>query len=382
MSFGFIMFRHEDKERETVKYRILKEKEYDKYKYILPNPGRRFWIETENANQDRKCGFINEDGMQDRFGTFCSDTSVWLRPVIEYAPGETRPVVFNEGQAVQLHGLEWTAISEDILVCDRCVEQIKYDDNSNDFENSYLKYTLYQYFRRRISDETLTTEASLSLQKTEEKTSLEKEFSSGFIGNLFCIFIAVVAGVICTLSFSPFSLLVFAGTVVCMAWLLGIYNKKRIVNYLNAHRKNEEISAGSVKTPELLPVSEENLTLNTAGIDDPVISGKADEINRLLLALKKTKNRSAESKVKFFYLPETQKTLELYHSISENGIETPNSKECLDIILENLDKTIKLLTIEYDKAVSDSLLDARMSHGVIGQMLETAENAQKTELKL
>ena len=362
-----------------MKYRILKEKEYDKYKYILPNPGRRFWIENENSGQDRKCGFINEEGMADRFGTFCSDTSLWLRPVIEYSPGETRPVVFDEGQAVRLHGLDWTAVSEDILVCDRCVEQVKFDDNINDFENSYLKYALYQYFRGRISDETLTTEASLNLQKTEEKTNLDKEFSSGFIGNLFCIFIAVVAGVICTLSFSPFSLLVFAGTVVCMAWLSCIYNKKRIVNYLNKHHKNDEIV--SEKTPEL-SVSEENTKLNTAGINNPAISGKVEEINRLFAAIKKTQNRSAESKVKFFYLPETQKTLELYHSISENGIETPNIKECLDIILENLDKTIKLLTIEYDKAVSDSLLDAKMSQGVIGQMLETAETAQKTELKL
>ena len=365
-----------------MKYRILKEKEYEQYKYILPNPGRRFWIDRETAGSDRKCAFINEEGMLDRFGTFCSDTTVWLRPVIEYEPSETRDFVFSEGQGVSLHGLEWTAISDDILVCDRCVEEMKFDDTTTDFENSYLKYALYQYFRRRVSEETLTASVAVTNRETEKKKDLEDEFSSCFIVNLIGIFIAVIAGVICCLSFSPLSIIVFAATEVCMALLLGAYNKKRIVNYINRHLEKNEKAAVSAKTPDILPDSEGALKLNLSGITDPVISEKTAEINRLIDALKKTGNHAAESKVKFFYLPETQKTLELYYSLIENGIETPNSRECLNIISENLDKTIKLLTIEYDKAVSDSLLDARLSHGVIGKMLNDAENAEKTELRL
>jgi hypothetical protein len=117
-------------------YRILKEDEYEKNKYILPNPGRKFWIESGRELEVKKCGFVNEEGVVDRKGTYCSDTTLWMRPVIEYEKDEQRDVVFTEGQQVILYGLEWTAISEDVLVCDRCVEESKYDDYEIDYCNS------------------------------------------------------------------------------------------------------------------------------------------------------------------------------------------------------------------------------------------------------
>ena len=54
----------------------------------------------------------------------------------------------------------------------------------------------------------------------------------------------------------------------------------------------------------------------------------------------------------------------------------------MNIISENLDKTIRLLKIEYDKAASDDLLDAQLSSGVIGKMLSDAENQEQSRLVL
>ncbi|MBR4341481.1 MAG: hypothetical protein IKP88_02020 [Lachnospiraceae bacterium] len=361
-----------------MKYRILTAEEYDRHKYILPNPGRRFWLDKAET-QPKRCGFVNEEGVIDRFGTFCSDTTVGLRPVIEYEPGEKREIVFNEGQAVLLHGLRWTAISEDILVCDRCVEELKFDDVSNDFDNSYIKYALYQYFKRITSEEQILEQAALpSVNEVEDENGIEVEFSKSMFSNLLFMFLAVAAGIVCALSFSPISISVFAIVVICMATLTVSYNVKKVKEAVVKDRKkrlirNEKnLLSVSVSEPEISP---DNLRLDAKGIEDSGIKEKVDEINGLFEALEKTGNKTAKSKVKFFYLPEMQKTLELYGKLYENGIETPNSIECMDIIRGNLDKTIKLLTMDYDKAVSESLLETKLSGGVIGKMLDDAERS-------
>ena len=58
-----------------MQYRILRESEYEKNKYILPNPGRRFWIESESELGLKRCGFVNDEGVLDKKGAYCSDTS-------------------------------------------------------------------------------------------------------------------------------------------------------------------------------------------------------------------------------------------------------------------------------------------------------------------
>ena len=366
-----------------MKYRILKENEYEKYKYMLPNPGRRFWIESERELGPKKCGFVTDEGAVDKNGTFCSDTTLYLRPVIEYEPDEKKDVVFSEGQQVKLHGLEWTAVSDNVLVCDRCIEEVKFDDQSTEFENSYLKYALHQYFRKRSSSEALTTSAKAKEMVAEEKEALDGDFSSGVMVNFFGMLAAVITGIICIFTSWSTSASVFSIIEMLLAIFLGTYNIRKVTEYFKKKKGKKKIALDLVTEPEQpAMVEDKDLKLSTSGITDQVVCEKTEEINKLLDAILKTGNRTAQSKVKFFYLPETQKTLELYEKLWENGIDTPNSKECLDIISENLDKTIRLLRIEYDKATSDDLLDARLQSGVIGKMLDDAENAGKSELKM
>ena len=361
-----------------MKYRILKEEEYEKHKFVLPNPNRRFWIESSRELGPKRCGFVNDEGTVDRNGTYCSDTTLWIRPVIEYEKDEKKDIEFSEGKKVILHGLEWTAISDTVLVCDRCVEDVKFDDSTTDFENSYLKYAIYQYFRKRSSVEAIT--ASSGKQEADlTATIAEAGSSSGIMLNLAGMLTAGITGVICTLSFSPVAALI--GVAASLG--LGIFNISKIKKFFSKKKSVEIPTLGLTTEPEMpAEKNEQELKLSTGNITDSVICGKTAEINKLIDALIKTGNRTILSKVKFFYLPETQKTLELYDKIQENGIDTPNSKECLDIISENLDKTIRLLRIEYDKASADDVLDARLQSGIIGKMLDDAEKAENLELKL
>ena len=368
---------------EKMIYRILKEEEYEKNKFILPNPGRRFWIESGKALEVKKCGFVNDEGVVDKKGAYCSDTTLYMRPVIEYDKDEQRDIVFTEGQQVVLYGLEWTAISDDVLVCDRCVEECKFDDHETDFENSYLKYAIYQYLKRRSAEEAFNPPSSIEEIPDSEIEVDESEFSYSFLSNLICIFLAAGAGIVCTLSFSPISISVFALVVVASAVIMGKYNVRKIKEGIRNTKKKyrKKIVEQQTKAKEIA-VKKGDYALSLEGIADESVKTKASEINNLLDGLMKTGNKTAAAKVKFFYLPETQKTLEMYHKLAENGIDTPNSRECMDIISENLDKTIKLLKIEYDKAASDDLLDAQLHSGVIGKMLDDAVSQEQNKMQV
>jgi len=365
-----------------MEYRILKESEYEKCKYALPNPGRRFWIESERELGTKRCGFVNDDGVVDKNGTFCSDTTLWLRPVIEYGKDEKKDIVFKEGQKVILHGLEWTAISDNILVCDRCVEEVKFDDSSTGFEDSYLKYVLYQYMKKRSSEEAFLSPAESGSGSLEQETE-DGEISSGFLVNLFALLLAAGSGVLCALAFNPFTVALSALTVAATALVMKKYNSGKIKEGIKKSKKKyrKEIIAAQSEVKDAV-TEKPDYALSLEGIEEGEVRTKAEEVNKLLEGLMKTGNRAAIAKVKFFYTPETQKTLELYHKIAENDIDTPNVNECMNIISENLDKTIRLLKIEYDKAASDDLLDAQLSSGVIGKMLSDAENQEQSRLVL
>ncbi len=366
-----------------MKYRILTAEEYEKHKYILPATGRRFWLDKADI-REKFCSFVNEDGMIDRFGTICSDSSIWLRPVIEYEPGEEREALFEEGQGVHLHGMMWTAVSEDILVCDRCVETLKFDDTCNDFEKSYLKYALYQYFKKIVSKE----KAGLPVTQEEsgQDIAVNISFPKIVFANFLFLVIAVVVGIMCVLSYSPFSLIIFVIAELIMTALACYYNIGKIKDAVKLSRRNEKKDAPAAQQTAVLtdnPALTDaaaDLKLDTLGIEDAGILEKTATINGLFDAIKKTGNTMAGSKVKFFYLPETQKTLELYRSLSENDIDTPNSRECMGIIRDNLDKTIKLLRMDYDSAISGQLLETKLSGQVFGKMLDNAEQIENTKL--
>ena len=367
-----------------MKYRILTAEEYEKHKYILPATGRRFWLDKADI-REKFCSFVNEDGMIDRFGTICSDSSVWLRPVIEYDPGEERETLFEEGQGVHLYGMMWTAVSEDILVCDRCVESLKFDDACNDFEKSYLKYALYQYFKKLVSSEKAGLPAPVE-EESGTDVAVNISFPKIVFANFLFLLIAVVVGIMCVLSYSPFSLIIFVIAELIMTALACSYNISKIKDAVKLSRRSGKKDAEkrqrvlAVTDTPALTVSEAELKLDTIGIEDADILEKIGTINGLFAAIKKTGNNMASSKVKFFYLPETQKTLELYRTLSQNDIDTPNSRECMDIIRDNLDKTVKLLRMDYDNAISGQLLETKMSGMVYGKLLDNAEQSENTRL--
>ena len=163
-----------------------------------------------------------------------------------------------------------------------------------------------------------------------------------------------------------------------MAILSCSYNVRQIKK--NAGKTRERKKTDKIGSVDMGPKEDTKaLSLRIPKEIDPDLKEKTEKINSLFEAINSQGNSSLKAKIKFFYLPETQKTLDQYRILYENGIDTPNSKECVELIRENLDKTIKLLTIEYDSAVSEKMLEVRLGGGVIGKMLENNKYAATPE---
>ena len=56
----------------------------------------------------------------------------------------------------------------------------------------------------------------------------EKLFTYCLIANVICIFLTSTIGIICTISFSPISISMFAIVVVCTAFILAKFNVSKI----------------------------------------------------------------------------------------------------------------------------------------------------------
>ena len=56
----------------------------------------------------------------------------------------------------------------------------------------------------------------------------EKVFTYCLIANVICIFLASAIGIICTISFSPISISMFAIVVVCTSFILAKFNVSKI----------------------------------------------------------------------------------------------------------------------------------------------------------
>ena len=56
----------------------------------------------------------------------------------------------------------------------------------------------------------------------------ESVFTFCFFANVICIFLASAIGIICTISYSPISISMFAIVVVCTAFILAKFNVSKI----------------------------------------------------------------------------------------------------------------------------------------------------------
>ena len=136
---------------------------------------------------------------------------------------------------------------------------------------------------------------------------------------------------------------------------------------------SEDKTSGEGKFTELFDTSR----LSNGGIKQ-----KFKKINLMLSRIVSLQNRGVNQKIKLVYLPEIKKLYDIYLKYDGDGIESEGKNTFLALLEDNLDKTLQLLTIEYDKAHEQDILDVNLRTMTMQKMLEQEKTLKETTLKL
>lgn len=385
-----------------MKFRIMTVNEYEKYKIILPNPERRFWLDPCGLPSDGRFPVVDENGMQNRFGEHAFMESVFLRPVIEYDSDETRPF-FKQGDKLELYGYGWTAVSDTVLVCDRCLSEYKFNDVPCLFKDSYLRYVLNQIFiekqaeaRRNESKKGKLSKDGMIKEIYDRSLTADKgaggQLAAGVALSAIGVMIAGMAlgSFLEAPSFSIIWKLIIAAGALGLGGILsalGIKNKRQSGREYLADNIQPLLTEIKMVTTDkesgvsLADFNEEG-EWEVSAIKDAEIRSKFTDINKLIQRINASGNRTIIAKLNGFYIPETKKLYDVCLQFEEDDIDSPQTKECMDMVRESLDKTIQLLTVEYDKANVDKLQDISFDLGVKQKMIDLNESEQGMELKV
>lgn len=384
-----------------MKYRILTITEYEKYKLNIPNPRRRFWLDPSGFPSDGHFPVVNDDGMKAKFGELPDNGTVGLRPVIEYGEDEEKQF-FSAGDRLELYGYKWTAVSDRILVCDSVIGDYKFADEPKLFKDSYLCYMLYQIFNEKHEEHTRklvkgSTGAKLvnsNSQSLKALYSKSREWKGSHSSQLFTGSILTAAGVaVAGLGLGTF----FQTPGLNIVWKLalavglvgiGLFNVLRAVykhgkaseEYFNNNvsmlaSDAESImgNTGNVSTNQI----SDDFRFASERINEKEIRDRFELVNNLIDRIISTKKKVIRHKLEDFYVPETQKLYDISMEFAADGVDSPKSRECRQMVKDSLDKTIQLLTIEYDKANENRLQDVSFNMGVKQKMLDLNEAENK-----
>lgn len=160
---------------------LLTQDEFQKYSNnnLIPKMEGDYWTKDPMTPDGEHAGIAN-DGREGKRG-YVDDVPIWvnlkaaIRPVIKFEsePGDQ---TLAAGQKISLYGQDWTALSEDTLICNNKVEtvQMKIPENGYyDYDKSGIKAALQQWVDKQgievIKSQDLSLREGLeTLQKLDE----------------------------------------------------------------------------------------------------------------------------------------------------------------------------------------------------------------------
>lgn len=145
---------------------------------------------------------------------------------------------------------------------------------------------------------------------------------------------------------------------------------------------NQDVSSAAFPDTKNAGKDQFSEIFDTSKITDDNIKQKFRKINLLLSRIVSLQNRSINQKIKIVYLPEIKKLYDIYMKYDGDGIESEGKDTCLALLEDNLDKTLQLLTIEYDKAHEKDILDVNFQTETMQKMLDKEKAIKDITLKM
>ena len=119
---------------------LLSEYEYFKNKKLIP-PSKDYWWLCSQRIRPKYVAFVSG-----KSGDVC-DEGIYVGCTLDVRPALRIRDCYNliPGDKIRISGYIFTILNEKLALCDTCIGKSIFDNESDDFETSYIKQYLYDW---------------------------------------------------------------------------------------------------------------------------------------------------------------------------------------------------------------------------------------------
>ena len=118
---------------------LLSIEEYEKYKDIIPECKTIWWLSSPGS-YDKFAAYVDGSGWVDVFGNFVDTANLGIRPALKI---ETYGYDIGETIVYKYH--PYIVIDKDLCIAKVPIDFDKFDEESNDYESSYIRTKLKEF---------------------------------------------------------------------------------------------------------------------------------------------------------------------------------------------------------------------------------------------
>lgn len=130
--------------RDNYEITLLSAEEYEKYKDRIPQINCSWWLRSPGINSNRAAS-VDYDGSVFDLGDFVDLDYDAVRPALKISDGRK----YEIGKRVILYNFPWIIIDEGLAIAEVPIAFHRFDEKSNDYENSEIKKFLNDWLEGR-----------------------------------------------------------------------------------------------------------------------------------------------------------------------------------------------------------------------------------------
>lgn len=130
--------------RDNYEINLLSAEEYKKYEDRIPHINCWWWLRSPGYDSSHAALVYFYGSVYDR-GLSVHTSLVAVRPALKISDGRK----YKIGERVILYNFPWIIINEGLAIAEVPIAFRRFDEKSNDYENSEIKKFLNDWFERR-----------------------------------------------------------------------------------------------------------------------------------------------------------------------------------------------------------------------------------------
>ncbi len=130
--------------RDNYEITLLSAEEYEKYKDNVPPINCSWWLRSPGINSNR-ASHVDSGGSVDDDGLYVDRSNGAVRPALKMSDGRK----YEIGKRVILYNFPWIIIDKGLAIAEVPIAFRRFDNESNDYENSEIKKFLNDWLERR-----------------------------------------------------------------------------------------------------------------------------------------------------------------------------------------------------------------------------------------